>query len=251
MIILKKESEIAKIRESGRIVAKTMRLVSEAIRPGKTTTIELDELAEKIIREEGGVPSFKGYKGFPATACISVNDVVVHGIPDQTVLQEGDIVDLDFGVFKDGYHADSAWTFGVGTISDKAQRLMNVTRESLMQGIAKARVGNTVGDISNTVQTYVEKNGYSIVRELVGHGIGQKLHEEPSVPNFGKPKRGPVLKAGTTICIEPMVNEGTYRVHTLEDGWTVVTSDGKLSAHFEHTVAVTDLGPVILTIEHD
>lgn len=251
MIILKKESEIAKIRESGRIVAKTMRLVSEAIRPGKTTTIELDELAEKIIREEGGVPSFKGYKGFPATACISVNDVVVHGIPDQTVLQEGDIVDLDFGVFKDGYHADSAWTFGVGTISDKAQRLMNVTRESLMQGIAKARVGNTVGDISSTVQTYVEKNGYSIVRELVGHGIGQKLHEEPSVPNFGKPKRGPVLKAGTTICIEPMVNEGTYRVHTLEDGWTVVTSDGKLSAHFEHTVAVTDLGPVILTIEHD
>lgn len=251
MIILKKESEIAKIRESGRIVAKTMRLVSEAIRPGKTTTIELDELAEKIIREEGGVPSFKGYKGFPATACISVNEVVVHGIPDQTVLQEGDIVDLDFGVFKDGYHADSAWTFGVGTISDKAQRLMNVTRESLMQGIAKARVGNTVGDISNTVQTYVEKNGYSIVRELVGHGIGQKLHEEPSVPNFGKPKRGPVLKAGTTICIEPMVNEGTYRVHTLEDGWTVVTSDGKLSAHFEHTVAVTDLGPVILTIEHD
>lgn len=251
MIILKKESEIAKIRESGRIVAKTMRLVSEAIRPGKTTTIELDELAEKIIREEGGVPSFKGYKGFPATACISVNEVVVHGIPDQTVLQEGDIVDLDFGVFKDGYHADSAWTFGVGTISDKAQRLMNVTRESLMQGIAKARVGNTVGDISSTVQTYVEKNGYSIVRELVGHGIGQKLHEEPSVPNFGKPKRGPVLKAGTTICIEPMVNEGTYRVHTLEDGWTVVTSDGKLSAHFEHTVAVTDLGPVILTIEHD
>ncbi len=249
MIVLKKDSEIAKMREAGRVLARTMRVVSESIVPGKTTLLELDHLAERLITEAKCVPSFKGYRGYPAATCISVNNVVIHGIPDARVLMDGDIVDLDFGVTFDGWHADGAWTYGVGTVSERAQRLMNVTKESLYQGIAKARVGNRVGDISATVQKYVEKNGYSVVRDLVGHGIGQSLHEEPSVPNFGKPGKGPVLRAGTTMCIEPMVNEGTHKVLTLDDGWTVVTADGKLSAHYEHTVAVTDSGPEILTVE--
>ncbi|MCC6404280.1 MAG: type I methionyl aminopeptidase [Fimbriimonadaceae bacterium] len=249
MIHLKSASEIAKIRESGRIVARTMRLVSEAIIPDKTRTIELDLLAERLIREEGGTPSFKGYRGYPATACISVNEEVIHGIPGERVLRSGDIVDLDFGVYKDGFHADAAWTFPVGTISKEAQRLLNVSREALNQGIAKACPGAKVGLVSSTIQKYVEVQGYSVVRELVGHGIGRELHEEPSVPNFGRPKDGPVLKAGTTICIEPMENHGGYEVLTLADGWTIVTKDGTLSAHFEHTVAVTHDGPELLTVE--
>ncbi|MBS1713704.1 MAG: type I methionyl aminopeptidase [Armatimonadetes bacterium] len=249
MIILKKDSEIAKMRESGRILARTMRLCAEAIEPGKTTPKMLDELAEKLIREKGALPSFLGYRGYPATACISVNDVVIHGIPDDRVLQDGDIIDLDFGVLKDGFHADSAWTFAVGPVSKAAERLLKITEESMWQGIAKAKVGNKVGEISCTVQKYVESNGYSVVRELVGHGIGRSLHEEPSVPNFGKCSSGAMLREGTTICIEPMVNEGTKDVVTLDDGWTMVTKDGKLSAHFEHTVAVTREGPEVLTVE--
>lgn len=249
MIHLKSSSEIAKMRESGRIVARTMRLVSEAIVPGKTSTGELDALAERLIAEEGGVPSFKGYRGYPATACISVNEEVIHGIPGARVLQEGDIVDLDFGVYKGGFHADAAWTFPVGTISAEAQRLLNVSREAMNQGIAKACPGTRVGVVSSTIQRYVEGNGYSVVRELVGHGIGRELHEEPSVPNFGRAKDGPVLRPGTTICIEPMVNQGSHEVVTLEDGWTIVTRDGTLSAHFEHTVAVTSDGPELLTVE--
>jgi len=197
------------MRESGKILARTMRLCAEAIEPGKTTPKMLDELAEKLIREKGAQPSFLGYRGYPATACISVNDVVIHGIPDDRVLVEGDIIDLDFGVLKDGFHADSAWTFPVGSVSKAAERLLKVSEESMWQGIAKAKVGNKVGEISCTVQKYVESNGYSVVRELVGHGIGRSLHEEPSVPNFGRCSSGPVLKEGTTICIEPMVNEGT------------------------------------------
>lgn len=251
MVILKKESEIAKMKESGKVLARTMRLTAEAIIPGKTTLLELDALADRLIREKGGIPSFLNYRGFPNSACISVNDRVVHGIPDQTVLQNGDIVSLDFGVILDGWHSDSAWTFPVGPISEEAQRLLNVTRESLFQGIAKAKVGNMTGDISNTVQRYVESNGYGVVRDLVGHGIGRSLHEEPSVPNFGRAKSGDKIRAGMTFCIEPMVNQGTYKVNTLKDGWTVVTADGKLSAHFEHTVAVTKDGPVILTLEED
>ena len=249
MIILKKDSEIAIMRENGRILARTMREVSSIIEPGKTTLIELDTLAERLIREAGATPSFKGYRGFPAASCISVNEVVIHGIPDEYVLQEGDIVDLDFGVYKDGFHADSAWTFPVGEVSGDTKRLLNVTRESLMQGIAQAQPGNRVGDIGSKVQKYVENNGYSVVREMVGHGIGRDLHEEPNVPNFGKPKKGPVLKPGTTICIEPMVNIGGPNVLTLDDGWTIVTADGTLSAHFEHTVAITSDGPEILTCE--
>ncbi len=247
MIHLKNGSEIAKMGLAGKILAKTMKEVSGSMVAGKSRLIDLDELANKIILAEGGIPSFKGYRGFPASACISVNDRVVHGIPDEYVVQEGDIVSLDFGVIWDGWHADSAWTFPVGEVSDNARRLMNVTKESLYQGIARAKIGNRIGDIANAVQTYVEKNGYSIVRDLVGHGIGQNLHEEPNVPNFGKPRKGPVLKGGMTFCIEPMVNEGTARVLTLDDDWTVVTEDGKLSAHFEHTVAVTADGPLILT----
>lgn len=251
MTVLKKQSEIAKMKESGRIVARTLRIVAEEIKPGVTTQ-KLNDLAERLIRDEGGVPSFLGYRNFPAAACISVNEVVVHGIPNDKPLEEGDIVDLDFGVVKDEWHADGAWTFPVGEISASAQRLMNISRESLYQGIAKARVGNRIGDISFAVQRYVESHGYSVVRELVGHGIGRKLHEEPSsVPNFGRPGKGELLREGVTMCIEPMVNEGGAKVKTLEDKWTVVTADGKLSAHFEHTIAVTRSGPEILTTEED
>lgn len=249
MIVTKSPREIEQMREAGRLLAKTMRIVSEAIEPGRTTMLELDAMAEEIIVKGGGTPSFKGYNGFPASVCISLNSEVVHGIPDERVAKEGDIVSLDFGVILDGWHADSGWTFPVGKISSEAERLLNVTRESLMQGIGKARVGNRVGDISAAVQKYVERNGYSIVRALVGHGIGRSLHEDPQVPNFGKPGRGPNLVAGMTMCIEPMVNEGKKDVYTKDDGWTVVAADGKLSAHFEHTVAVTKDGPLILTTE--
>ena len=248
MIILKKESDLAKMRAAGKILARTLRLVGEQIQPGVTPK-KLDELAEQLIREKGARPSFLGYRGYPAATCISVNNVVIHGIPDDTPLKEGDIIDLDFGVYKDGFHADSAWTFPVGKISKEAERLLNITEESMWQGIAKAKVGAKVGEISSTVQKYVESNGYSVVRELVGHGIGRNLHEEPSVPNFGKPSSGALLREGTTICIEPMVNQGTHEVYTLDDGWTMLTKDGKLSAHFEHTVAVTREGPEVLTVE--
>jgi methionyl aminopeptidase len=250
VIVLKKPHEIERMRASGRVVARALRAMSEAIVPGKTSPKDLDSIAKRIIDEAGGTPSFLGYRGFPASACISVNEVVVHGIPTEVPLQEGDIVGLDLGVLLEGWHADSAWTYGVGTITPEAQRLLNVTRESLYQGIAKARVGNRIGDIAHAVQKYVEGSGYSVVRDLVGHGIGRKLHEEPhSVPNFGKPGKGESLGEGMTICIEPMVNQGTWRVKTLEDGWTLVTEDGKLAAHFEHTVAITRDGPEILTLE--
>lgn len=250
MAIIKSASEIAKMKESGRIVARTLRLCAETIVAGKTTPNQLDQLADRLIREEGGVPSFLGYRGYPAATCISVNNVVVHGIPTDDPLKEGDIISLDFGVVKNGWHADGAWTFAVGTISADAQKLMNVTRESLLQGIAKARPGNTIGDIGHAVQKYVESHGFGVVRDLVGHGIGQKLHDEPhNVPMFGKPGKGEKLREGMCICIEPMINQGTHKVNTLKDGWTVVTGDDKLSAHFEHTVAITKAGPVILTTE--
>ncbi|HEY0866860.1 MAG TPA: type I methionyl aminopeptidase, partial [Fimbriimonas sp.] len=224
-MLIKGRSEIARMKESGRIVARTLRLVSEEIRPG-VTPVELNDLAERLIREEGGVPSFLGYRDYPAATCISVNEVVVHGIPTDIPLKEGDIISLDFGVVKDGWHADSAWTYPVGEISVAAQRLMNVTRESLYQGIAKARAGNRLGDIGHAVQRYVESNGYGVVRELVGHGIGEKLHDEPTnVPMFGRPKTGLPLREGMTICIEPMVNQGTYKVNQLADKWTIVTAD--------------------------
>jgi methionyl aminopeptidase len=224
--------------------------MSEAIVPGKTTPLELDRIARRIVEEAGGTPSFLGYRGFPAATCISVNEVVVHGIPNEIPLQEGDIIGLDMGVFLDGWHADGAWTYPVGTISADAQRLLNVSRESLSQGLAKAKAGNRIGDIGSAVQRYVERNGYSVVRDLAGHGIGQTLHDEPKwIPNFGEPRKGEVLREGMTLCIEPMVNEGTYKVRTLPDKWTLETADRKLSAHFEHTVAITKDGPDILTVE--
>ena len=247
MIVLKRASELELMKEGGQILARTMKECSQAIKPGYTTTLMLDEIAERVIRGSGAEPSFKGYRGFPASACISVNEEVIHGIPGPRVLQEGDIVDLDFGVFYKGFHTDSAWTFPVGAIDRNAQRLLNVTRESLAQGIAQAKVGNRVGDISATVQKCVEGQGYSVVRDMVGHGIGRHLHEEPSIPNFGRPGRGEQLRAGMTICIEPMVNIGREEIVTLADGWTIVTKDGTLSAHFEHTVAITPEGPLILT----
>lgn len=250
MSLIKTRAQIDLMRESGRIVARTLRLVSESIVPGKTTPKELDALAHRLIEEEGGFPSFLGYRDYPAATCISVNNVVVHGIPTAVPLVEGDIVSLDFGVVKNGWHADGAWTYPVGSVSPEAQRLMNVTRESLFQGIAKARAGNRFGDIGAAVQRYVEPRGYGVVRDLVGHGIGQRLHEEPTnIPMYGRPGKGDPIRDGMTFCIEPMINEGTHRVIFLDDKWTVVTADGKLAAHFEHTIAVTKDGPEILTQE--
>jgi methionyl aminopeptidase len=248
VILTKSESDIERMRASGRIVAEALRAMADAIVPGKTTTADLDAIGERLILERGATPSFKNYRGFPCAVCISVNDEVVHGIPrPDRVLKPGDIVSLDVGVFKDGFHADAAWTYPVGEILPDAQRLLNVARESLYQGIAQAKVGNRVGHISHAVQQYVESNGYSVVRDLTGHGIGRSLHEDPSIPNFGKRSSGPALEAGMTFCIEPMVNAGSWKVRTLEDGWTVVTADGSLSAHFEHSIAVTRDGPLILT----
>lgn len=249
MIHLKKASEIAKMREAGRVVARAIRVMSEGIVPGKSSPQDLDALAQRVVAEAGGVCSFYRYRDYPAHTCISVNEVVIHGIPNAKPLQDGDIVDLDIGVTLDGWSADASWTFPVGTISPEAQRLLNVSKESLFQGIAKAKVGNRIGDIASAVQKYVESHGYSVVRDLVGHGIGKTVHEEPSVPNFGKAGKGELLREGLTICIEPMVNQGTFKVRTLPDKWTMVTADGKLSAHFEHTVAVTRDGPEILTVE--
>jgi methionyl aminopeptidase len=247
----KSPQEIEKMRKSGRAVARTIRQLHESIVPGKTTSRMLDDLAYRLITESGGTPSFLNYRNYTASTCISVNDVVIHGMPNDIPIVEGDIVDIDLGICLDGYHADSAWTFGIGTITPEAQRLLNVTRESLMQGIQKARAGNRIGDLASTIQQYVERQGYSVVRELVGHGIGRNLHEEPNVPNFGKAGKGDLLREGHVICIEPMVNAGSRAVETLADKWTMVTRDGSLSAHFEHTVAITKNGPVILTTEED
>jgi len=251
MILLKSQSEIEKMRLSGRAVARTLRIMGEAIDPGKTSTADLNQIAELVMAEMGARPAFKGYRGYPAAACISVNNEVVHGIPAARILQEGDIVGLDVGACIDGYYADAAWTYPVGTVSSETQRLMNVTLESLWQGIAQAKDGNSVGDISHAVQRYVEKNGYSVVKDLSGHGIGRALHEDPSISNFGKAGSGERLKSGMTLCIEPMVNMGNWKVHSLSDRWTIVTDDGSLSAHYEHTVAISRDGAVILTTEDE
>ncbi|MFN8589612.1 MAG: type I methionyl aminopeptidase [Candidatus Eisenbacteria bacterium] len=238
--------EIEKIRVAAQLVAKTLREMGRHIRPG-ITTAELDRIAESFIRDHGARPAFKGYRGFPASICPSVNEEVVHGIPGPRELREGDIIGVDVGVEKDGFYGDAALSFPVGQVSDEARRLLDVTRESLMRGIAQARPGNRVGDISNAVQAYVESQGYSVVRALVGHGIGREMHEEPAVPNFGPAGRGPRLMTGLVLAIEPMVNTGGFEVVTRSDGWTVATKDGGLSAHFEHTVAVGPDGPEILS----
>jgi len=246
MIVSKSDVELDLMREAGRIVALTHKELQQAVRPGITTK-ELDQIADDFIRKQGALPSFKGYHGYPASICASVNEVVVHGIPNDAPLNEGDIVAIDIGANIHGFHGDSAWTWGVGQISETARKLLDVTEQSLHQGIAQARTGNRLSDIGHAVQNYVESNGFSVVREFVGHGIGQQMHEDPSIPNYGPPGRGPLLKTGMTLAIEPMVNVGTYKTRTLADGWTVVTADSSLAAHFEHTVAVTENGPEILT----
>lgn len=251
MILLKTKREIELIRESCKIVGEVLKLIGARVKPG-VTTLELDKLAEEYIRTFGGLPAFKGYGSqknnlFPATLCTSIDSAVVHGIPGKRMLKEGEIVSIDVGVKKDGYFGDGAWTFPVGEITAEKQRLLKVTEESLGKGIEKARAGNRVHDISFAVQSHVEANGFSVVRELVGHGVGKELHEPPNVPNFGKPGTGPELKNGMTLAIEPMVNFGGYQVNMESDGWTVVTRDGLPSAHFEHTIAIVEGKPEILT----
>jgi methionyl aminopeptidase len=246
MIVLKSAKELERMRKAGWIVREAHREVQKAIRPGVTTK-ELDRIADRVIRKHGAVPSFKGYNGFPGSICTSINDELVHGIPGTRVLREGDIISIDIGAQYEGYHGDSAWTYPVGRISETAQKLLRVTEESLYRGLAKAVPGARIGDISHAIQSYVEAQGFSIVREYVGHGIGRELHEEPSVPNFGSPGRGLRLKPGMTLAVEPMVNEGSRYVRTLNDNWTVVTVDGSLCAHFEHTIAITEEGHEILT----
>ena len=247
MVILKTSREIALMREAGRISQKALREAGKAVEPG-VSTLELDSIVRSTIEKQGAAPSFLGYGGFPASACISVNNVVIHGIPSQQqILKEGDIVSIDVGAKLNGYHGDNAWTFPCGKVSAEARRLMDATREALFEGIRKAVAGNRIGDIGRAVQSYVEARSYSVVRDFVGHGVGAKLHEDPSVPNYGTPGHGVRLLPGMVIAIEPMVNQGTHRVRVLDDKWTTVTADGKLSAHFEHTIAITSNGPVILT----
>ena len=247
MIILKSPEEIAKMRRAGRVVASTIDAVTDAVRPG-ISTADLDAVAEKTILGEGATPSFKGYRGFPASICASVNQEVVHGIPGPKKLQDGDILSLDFGAIWEGYHADSAVTVFVGEPpSAEAEKLVRVTEDALEAGISEVRAGNHLSDISNAVQQVVEGAGFSVVREYVGHGIGRNLHEDPQIPNYGPPGRGPELKTGLVVAIEPMVNLGGWETRVLADGWTVVTADGSLSAHFEHTIAVTEEGPEVLT----
>lgn len=252
-IVIKSEREIALMRRAGQIVAKVLEAIRERVRPGITTG-ELDELAERIIRAEGAIPSFKGYDGgsdrppFPATICASVDSEVVHGIPSrQRVLEEGQILSVDVGAIYQGYHGDAAITVPVGKVSDLARRLLEVTEGALYAGIAAARAGNRLGDISHAIQSYVESRGFSVVREYTGHGIGREMHEGLQVLNFGEPGRGVRLRAGMTLALEPMVNVGDWRTKVLPDGWTVVTYDGSLSAHFEHTILVRDGEAEILT----
>lgn len=246
MIICKTPREIEIMREAGRIVALTHQELKKHIKPGITTK-EIDAIAESFIRRQGAEPSFLGYNGFQGSVCISVNEELVHGIPGKRVLKEGDIVTLDIGADYNGYHGDSAWTYPVGKIDEDTQRLLDVTEESLYKGLDEAKPGARLSDISHAIQTFVEANGFSIVREYVGHGIGQGLHEDPQIPNYGPPGKGPRLRTGMVLAIEPMVNAGSRYVRTLADNWTVVTVDGKMCAHFEHTIAITDEGYEILT----
>jgi methionyl aminopeptidase len=249
VIVRKSAAEIEIMREAGRVSARALRLVGEAVGPG-VTTAELDDIAETAIRAEGGVPAFKGYHGFPKTLCTSINCQVVHGIPSEMIkLREGDVISVDVGAIIDGYYGDNAYTFPVGKISGEATRLLSATKASLEAGIVQTRAGNHLFDIGAAVQSVAEKAGFSVVREYVGHGIGRNMHEDPNVPNYGTPGKGPRLEVGMVLAIEPMVNAGEAAVDSLPDGWTVVTRDGMLSAHFEHTVAITADGPVVLTVD--
>jgi methionyl aminopeptidase len=246
MIILKTGKEIAKIAKACGIVAKTINAIKAIIAPGISTK-EIDKFADAYIRSNGGTAAFKGYRGYPASVCTSVNNEIIHGIPSDRTLQEGDILGIDLGVVKDGFYGDSAVTFPVGEITPELERLLRITEESLYLGIDKARDGNRLTDISHSIQQHVEANGYSVVRAFVGHGIGRQLHEDPQIPNYGMPGLGPRLRPGMTLAIEPMVNAGGHEVVVLEDGWTAVTADGKSSAHFEHTILITPDKPEILT----
>lgn len=246
MIVLKSPSEIELMGAAGAILKECLAFARDFIHPGATRA-DLDRGVEKIITGAGAIPAFKGYQGFPASTCISVNEAVVHGIPDETPFSEGEIVSVDIGVVKDGYYADAARTFGVGRIGAQAQKLLETTKRALDNGIAQARPGNRLTDISHAVEQTAKKDGFSVVRSLVGHGIGKSMHEEPQVPNFGPPNEGPELQEGLVLAIEPMVNVGASDVYTLADGWTIVTADSALSAHFEDTVAVTIDGPRVLT----
>jgi methionyl aminopeptidase len=247
VVTLKSPREIEKMRRSGKITARVLTELMHAVRPG-ITTAALDAIAERSIRAAGGVPTFKGYNGFSASICASVNDEVVHGIPGSRVLHDGDLLSIDIGTTLDGYVSDSAVTVAVGTASPEAHRLLEVTQACLTIGIEQMRPGRRVGDIGAAVQAHAERNGYGVVRELVGHGVGQAMHEEPQVPNYGEPGTGLELRPGLVLAIEPMITQGGPKVKILGDGWTVVTADGKLAAHFEHTIAVTEGGPKILTL---
>lgn len=246
MIFYKTDEEIGLIRESCNLLSKTLGYIRQFVLPGVTTSY-IDMKAEGYIREHGALPSFKGYKGFPNALCISVNDTVVHGIPSDYCLCEGDIVSVDCGVYMNGFHADSAYTFEVGNITSDVKQLLDATKKALYLGISKALTGNRIGDISYTIQDFAERSGYSVVRELVGHGIGRNLHEEPQVPNFGKKGKGTVIRQGMVLAIEPMINMGKKDVRSHKDGWTISTADGKPSAHFEHTIAIRNGETEILT----
>lgn len=246
-ITIKTENQIAKMRRAGQLLAKTEELIAKAIAPGVTTAY-LDQLAEDYIRSQGGIPSFKGYGGFPATLCTSINEEVVHGIPGKRILKEGDILSVDMGCILEGYHGDMARTYAVGEISAEAKKLIEVTKQSFFEGIKFAKEGNHLNDIGSAIQKYVEKNGFSVVRAYVGHGIGKELHEAPEIPNFRTLSKGAQLKKGMTLAIEPMVNVGDYNVRLLKDGWTTVTKDGKNAAHYENTILITDGAPEILTL---
>ena len=246
MIIIKSQKEIEIMREAGKIVAETHEILKSAIVPG-ISTLELDKIAEENIRKYNAIPSFKGYGGFPGSICASINEEVVHGIPSKKILKEGDIVSLDVGAYYKGYHSDSAKTHGVGVISEEDRKLIEVAKQSFYEGIKFAKLGYRLSDISHAIQAHVEKHGFSVVRDLVGHGVGSELHEDPQIPNYGSPGKGPKLKEGMVLAIEPMVNAGKFHVKMLGDGWTIVTIDSKKSAHYEHTIAITEDGPLILT----
>lgn len=246
MIILKSQRELNYLRDAGRIVAETLIEVKKAVKP-EVTTLELDRIAEQYIKSKGAVPAFKGYHGFPGNICASVNEEVVHGIPGLKRLKNGDNVSIDIGAIINGYCGDAAITVPVGEVDAEVEKLIEVTEQSLYKGIEKAIAGSRLGDVSHSIQTYAEGHGYGVVRDFVGHGIGRNMHEDPQIPNYGLPGRGPRLKSGMTLAIEPMINAGTHEVKTLSDNWTVVTADGKRSAHFEHTIAITADGPEILT----
>lgn len=247
MIVIKTDKEIELMQESGRIVALAHEAIKKAIKPGITTG-ELDAIAEAIIIENGAIPSFKGYHGYPASICASVNHQVIHGIPGGTTLKEGDIISVDIGAFKNGYHGDAARTHPVGKVSDEALELIKVTEESFFEGLKYCKIGYRLSDVSHAIQSYAEEKGFSVVRDFVGHGIGRLMHEDPPIPNYGAPGRGPRLEKGMALAIEPMINSGDFKVKVLDDEWTVITKDNSLSAHYENTLIITDGEPLLLTI---